>query len=60
MMWTIRKAQEETGLPYSVIRQLCLDEKVQFIRSGTKYYIYSVSLIDYLTGKAQGGKHGIQ
>ena len=51
MMWTIKKAQAETGLPYSVIRQLCVDNKIQFIRSGTKYYIYSNSLIEYLTGK---------
>lgn len=50
MMITIKKASELTGLPYSYIRKLCLENKVKFINSGVKYYILKDSLIDYCNG----------
>lgn len=56
MMWTLKQAQEFTGLPYSAIRNLCIENKVRFIRSGTKYYVYSKSLIEYLTGEKEGAE----
>ena len=56
MMWTLKKAQEYTGLPYSVLRELCVNNKIRYIRSGTKYYVYSQSLIQYLTGEKEGAE----
>lgn len=50
MMVTIKKAMQITGMPYYAIRKLCLDGKVRFIRSGTKYYLSRESLEAYLKG----------
>jgi excisionase family DNA binding protein len=47
MMKTIKECSEITGLPYSAIRNLCLNKKIRFLKSGTKYYIYLDSLILY-------------
>lgn len=47
MMKTIKESSEITGLPYSVIRNLCLNKKIRYVKSGTKYYIYLDSLISY-------------
>ena len=49
MMKTIRQYQELTGLPYSAIRKLCLQNKIKYFRSGTKYYIYVESLTKFLS-----------
>ena len=49
MMKTIKQCQELTGLPYSAIRNLCLQNKIKYFRSGTKYYIYADSLVQYLS-----------
>lgn len=54
MMLTIKACCEKTGLPYSVIRKLCLQNKVKYMRSGTKYYILFSSLVEYLeNGEAE-------
>lgn len=47
MMRTIKQCSEITGLPYSAIRNLCLNNKIRFIKSGTKFYVYLESLISY-------------
>ena len=47
MMRTIKQAAEETGLSYNCIRQLCIDNKIKYIRSGKKYYVNMPSLIKY-------------
>ena len=47
MMKTIKESSEITGLPYSVIRNLCLRKQIRFIKSGNKFYIYLDSLISY-------------
>ena len=49
MMKTIKQCQELTGLPYPAIRKLCLQNKINYFRSGTKYYIYTDSLVQYLS-----------
>ncbi len=49
MMKTIKQCQELTGLPYSAIRNLCVQNKIKYFRSGTKYYIYVESLIQFLS-----------
>ena len=53
MMKKIKDASEETGLPYHCIRQLCLEGKIKFIRSGNKYYINMPSLIAYCESGGQ-------
>lgn len=50
MMITIKKAMELSGLPYFAVRKLCLDGKVKFVRSGTKYYLNRESFEAYLRG----------
>lgn len=50
MMLTIREAMELTHLPYYTIRKMCIEGKVQFVRSGTKFYLCRESLEAYLRG----------
>ena len=50
MMITIKEAMKLSRLPYYTIRKLCLDGKVRFVRSGTKYYLSRESLESYLNG----------
>lgn len=52
MMWTMKRCQQETGLPYFTVRRLCLEGKIKFIRSGNRYYVLSESLLNYLRGEA--------
>lgn len=47
-MLTIHEASQRTKLSYYCIKNLCLNQKVIFIKSGTKYLINFNSLIDYL------------
>ena len=47
MMKSIKECSEITGLPYHVIRNLCLQNKIKFIKSGNKYYILLQSLVSY-------------
>lgn len=53
MMITIKQAMELSGLPYYAIRKLCLDGKVGYVRSGTKYYLNRESFEAYLKGGEQ-------
>lgn len=50
-MKTIKDCVTITGLSYHAIRTLCLNRKIKFMRSGTKYYIYLDSLLAYCKGK---------
>lgn len=47
-MKSLKDTSTVTGLPYKLLRELCIQKKVKFIRSGTKYYINMGSLADYL------------
>lgn len=47
MMMPIKEASVITGLSYSHIRRLCLEKRIVFIRSGTKYMINYDSLVRY-------------
>lgn len=51
MMLTIKEAMTFTGMPYYAIRKLCIEGKVRFVRSGTKYYLNKESLKAYLNGE---------
>ena len=48
MMWTLKQASEETGCSYFFLRNLCLQKKIKFVRSGTKYLLSKKSLLEYL------------
>lgn len=47
MMKSIKEASEATGLSYHCIRNLCLEGKIKFIRSGSKYYVNMSSLLAF-------------
>lgn len=47
-MLPIKDAAAETGLPYEYIRQLCIQGKIIFIRSGNKYFINMKKFAEYL------------
>lgn len=47
-MVTIRQAASRTGLSYDYIRKLCLQQKIVYIRVGTKYLINMERLISFL------------
>ena len=47
-MEPIKKASAESGLSYDAIRKLCLQKKITFIRSGSKYLINMDRFAEYL------------
>lgn len=49
-MEKIKVAAAESGLSYDAIRKLCLQKKIAFIRSGTKYLINMDRFAEYLNG----------
>lgn len=59
MMLTIKEAMTLTGMPYHAIRKLCIEGKVRFVRSGTKYYLNKESLESYLNGEDTNCAHSM-
>lgn len=53
-MITIRAAAERTGLSYGMIRELCLQRKIVYVRSGNRYLINFGKFCEYLN---KGGNH---
>ena len=47
-MKTINEMSQLTGLPYSLIRNLCIQNKIVHIRTGKKYLINYDRFIDFL------------
>lgn len=47
-MLTIRETAARTGLSYDFIRKLCLQRRIVFIRTGTKYLVNYDRFIDFL------------
>ena len=47
-MCTIKQTAKETGLAYNYIRNLCLQNKIVYVRAGNKYLVNVDKLIDYL------------
>lgn len=47
-MFTLSQASEATGLSYDFLRKLCLQNKIVFVRAGTKYLINMERLREYL------------
>ena len=56
-MLTINETSERTGISYFAIRQLCLQGKIVFIRSGKKYLINFEKFIEYLNDGEGGAAH---
>lgn len=54
VMLTLGQAAEKTGLSYDFVRNLCLQNKIVFIRAGSKYLINQEKLVEYLNGEATG------
>ena len=54
-MLTIKEASEATGLSYRFIRELCLQKKIVFIKSGNKFYINAEKFAEFLN---KGGEVG--
>ena len=53
-MLTIWECAERTGLPYKLIRKMCLQGEIVCIRSGKKFYINYPMLCKYLSGEGKG------
>lgn len=53
-MLPIKQAAQETGLSYNFIRQLCIQEKIVFVRSGNKYFINMQKFEEYLDSGGKG------
>ena len=49
-MKTLKEVAELTGLSYTCLRNLCLQNQIVYIRAGTKYLINYDRFIDYLNG----------
>lgn len=47
-MRTIKETAKETGLAYNYIRNLCLQNKIVYVKAGNKYLVNIDKLIDYL------------
>lgn len=50
-MITINEAKEMTGLSYDALRKMCIHNKIVHIRVGTKYYINTEKLVEYLNAE---------
>ena len=48
---TIGDSANATGISKYQVRQLVLNNKIKYIRSGVKYLVNLESLIDYLNGE---------
>lgn len=47
-MVSIREAAELTGLSYDYIRKLCINDKIVYVKAGSKYIVNLGKLIDFL------------
>lgn len=52
-MRTIKEMTELTGLSYTFLRKLCLQNEIVHIRTGKKYLINYDRFVDYLNGVRQ-------
>ena len=44
----LKRASEMTNVSYDFLRKLCLQNKIVYVRAGTKYLINFEKLIEYL------------
>ena len=50
LMLTIKETADRTGLSYHFIRQLCIENKIVYLKAGNKYLINFDRFIDFLNG----------
>ena len=55
-MGTINQAADLSGLSKHFVRKLCTENKIVYIRSGSKYLINLDRFIDFLNG-GEGDQH---
>ena len=48
IVYSIDETAERTGLPYHVIRQLCLQGQLRYVRPDTRYWVDWQSVLHYL------------
>lgn len=53
VMKSIKDMMELTGLPYTFLRSLCIQNKIVYIKTGKKYLINYDRFIDYLNSGEQ-------
>lgn len=49
-MLSIKETTEKTGMSYDAIRNLCLQNKIVYIRAGAKYLINMDKFVEFLNG----------
>ncbi len=49
-MIPLKQASEQTGLSYYALRGLCLENKIIYVKSGSKYLVNFGSLVNFLNG----------
>lgn len=47
-MKTLKEAAQITGLSYDHLRKLCLQDKIVYVRAGSKFLINMEKLVDFL------------
>jgi hypothetical protein len=52
-MRTIKDTADITGLAYNYLRNLCLNNKIVYVRAGNKYLINVDKLIEFLNNGVQ-------
>lgn len=63
IMWSRQEAHEKTGLSLDALRNLCVTNKIKYVKVGakcSKYLINAESLISWLNSGVGGdaGEHG--
>lgn len=54
-MLTIKETSKRTGVSYDCIRKLCIQNKIVYIKSGSKYLVNFGMFCKYLNEGDQGG-----
>ncbi len=57
IMLTLNEAAQETGLSYDYLRKMCMNDELVHIRSGRKYLVNRLKLIEYLNGTDNEKSH---
>lgn len=60
-MRTLKEAAQITGLSYDHLRKLCLQNKIVYVRAGSKFLINMEKLVEFLNaGEKVEDTHGCQ
>lgn len=50
IMLPIKEVAKQTGLSYNYIRTLCLQNKIRYVKTGSKYLVNMNKFIEFLNG----------